>query len=48
MTTLGIRLEESEKQAVVDYAKAHDLSISQVVRRALKLFLAAEQKENKE
>lgn len=46
MTTIGIRLEESEKQAIVEYANTHDLSISQVVRRALKEFLAKE--NNKE
>ena len=39
MTNIGIRLEESEKQAIVEYANAHDLSISQVVRRAIKEFL---------
>jgi predicted transcriptional regulator len=43
MTTLGIRLEENEKQALADYAKAHDLSISQVVRKIIKEFLAAQQ-----
>ena len=43
MTTLGIRLEDSEKQALVEYAKAHDLSISQVVRKIIKEFLAAQQ-----
>ena len=43
MTTLGIRIEDSEKQALVDYAKAHDLSISQVVRKIIKEFLAAQQ-----
>ena len=42
MTTLGIRLEESEKQALADYAKAHDLSISQVVRKIIKDFLATQ------
>ena len=46
MTNIGIRLEESEKQAIVEYANAHDLSISQVVRRAIKEFLAKE--NNKE
>ena len=43
MTTLGIRLEDSEKQALVEYAKAHDLSVSQVVRKIIKEFLAAQQ-----
>lgn len=46
MTNIGIRLEESEKQAIVEYANAHDLSISQVVRRAIKEFLIKE--NNKE
>ena len=43
MTTITIRLEEVEKQAIAQYANAHDLSISQVVRRAIKEFLAKEQ-----
>ena len=46
MTNIGIRLEENEKQAIIEYANAHDLSISQVVRRAIKEFLAKE--NNKE
>lgn len=41
MTTLGIRLEESEKEAIAEYARAHDLTISQVVRKIIKEFLAA-------
>lgn len=43
MTTLGIRLEESEKEAIAEYAKAHDLTISQVVRKIIKEFLAAQE-----
>lgn len=42
MTTLGIRLEESEKEAIAEYARAHDLTISQVVRKIIKEFLAAQ------
>lgn len=42
MTTIGIRVDESEKQALVDYAKAHDLSISQLIRRLIKEFLATQ------
>lgn len=42
MTNIGIRLEESEKQAIMEYAKENDLSISQVVRRAIKEFLMKE------
>ena len=46
MTTITIRLEESEKEVIARYASEHDLSMAQVVRRALKLFFAEEQ-ENK-
>lgn len=45
MTTITIRLEESEKQAIAEYAEANDLSMSQVVRRALKEYLAKQQEE---
>lgn len=38
MTTITIRLEENEKQAIARYANENDLSMSQVVRRALKEF----------
>lgn len=44
MTTITIRLEESEKETIAQYANENDLSMSQVVRRALKLFFAEEQK----
>ena len=46
MTTITIRLEENEKQAIAQYANENDLSMSQVIRRAVKEFLAKEQ--NKE
>lgn len=46
MTTITIRLEETEKQAIAQYANENDLSMSQVIRRAVKEFLAKEQ--NKE
>lgn len=39
MTTITIRLEESEKQAIAQYANENDLSMSQVVRRAIKMLL---------
>ena len=45
MTTITIRLEENEKQAIAQYANENDLSMSQVVRRALKEFFA-KQKNN--
>lgn len=47
MTTIGIRLEESEKQEIIEYANAHDLTISQVVRRAIKEFLIKETQDKK-
>ena len=43
MTTITIRLDESEKQAIAEYAEANDLSMSQVVRRALKEYLAKQE-----
>ena len=43
MTTLGIRLEESEKEAIAEYARAHDLTISQVVRKIIKEFLTEQE-----
>ena len=43
MTTITIRLEEVEKQAIAQYANENDLSMSQVIRRAIKEFLAKEQ-----
>lgn len=45
MTTITIRLEESEKQAIAEYAEANDLSMSQVVRRALKEYLAKQEEK---
>lgn len=45
MTTITIRLEESEKQAIAKYAEANDLSMSQVVRRALKEYLAKQEEK---
>ena len=42
MTTITIRLEETEKQAIAQYANENDLSMSQVIRRAVKEFLAKE------
>lgn len=39
LTTITIRIEESEKEALQKIAKEQDLSVSQVVRRAIKDFL---------
>ena len=42
MTTITIRLEEIEKQAIAQYANENDLSVSQVIRKAIKEFLNKE------
>ena len=39
MTTISVRLEEEEKKALQEYANDNDLSVSQVVRRAIKEFM---------
>lgn len=39
MPTISIRIEEIEKEALQKFAKENDLTISQVVRRAIKDFL---------
>lgn len=36
--SLTIRISEEDKKLLEEYAKAHDLSMSQVVRKALKKF----------
>ena len=42
LTTISIRIDEEEKEALQKYAKEHDLTVSQVVRRAIKEFLLAD------
>lgn len=39
MTTISIRIEETEKEALQKYAKENDLTVSQAVRRAIKQLL---------
>lgn len=36
MTTISIRIEEAEKEILQNLAKQQDLSVSQIVRRAIK------------
>ena len=36
MTTISVRLEDSEKEALKKYADEHDLSMSQLIRKAIK------------
>lgn len=36
MTTISVRLEDSEKEQLKKYADENDLSMSQVIRKAIK------------
>lgn len=44
MTTISVRLEDSEKELLKKYADEKDLSMSQVIRKAIKELLAQETK----
>lgn len=39
MTQISIKLEDNEKEALAQFAKDQDLTMSQVVRRAIKEYL---------
>ena len=43
MTSISIRIDESEKEAIQKCAKDNDLTVSQVIRRAIKEFLKEEE-----
>lgn len=45
MTTISVRLEDNEKEVIQQYAEENDLSMSQVIRRALKEFFKKEKEE---
>lgn len=45
MTTVSVRLEDSEKEVLKEYADKHDLSMSQVIRKAIKEFIAQDNQE---
>lgn len=47
MTSITIRIEEMEKEALQKFAKENDLSVSQAVRRAIKYLLDAAASNNK-
>ena len=38
MKTISVRLSEEEKEKIEKFAKENDLSLSQVIRKALKEF----------
>lgn len=42
MATLSIRIEDNDKEALQRYANENDLSVSQVIRKAIKEFLNKE------
>ena len=43
MASITIRLDEKEKESLAIIARQNDLSLSQVVRRAIKEFLEKQQ-----
>jgi predicted transcriptional regulator len=45
MTTISVRLEDSEKELLKEYADKNDLSMSQVIRKAIKEFIAQDNQE---
>ena len=42
MATITIRIEENEKLAIQEYAQKNDLSMSQIIRKAIKELLNKE------
>lgn len=38
MTTISVRISQEEKKKIEEYAKKEDLTMSQVIRKALKEF----------
>lgn len=42
MTTISVRISEEEKQKLEQLAKKEDLSMSQIIRKALKEYLNKE------
>lgn len=45
MTTISVRLTEEEKEALAQFAQEQDLSMSHVIRKAIKNFLKNNNKE---
>lgn len=42
MTTISIRIDEAEKELLQKYAKERDLTLSQAVRKAIRVFFEIE------
>lgn len=38
MTTISVRISQDEKKKIEEYAKKEDLTMSQIIRKALKEF----------
>lgn len=45
MTTLSVRISDEEKEKLEQFAKEQDLSMSQIIRKALKEYLDKEKSE---
>lgn len=45
LVKMSLRLSQTEKEAISQYAADHDLSMSQVIRKAIKEFLNKESME---
>lgn len=45
ITKISFRISTDEKDALAQYAEENDLSISQVIRRAIKMFLKSIEEE---
>ena len=45
MTTLSVRISDEEKEKLEQFAKEQDLSMSQIIRKALKMYLDKEKSE---
>ena len=45
MATIAIRIDEEDKKLLAEAAKKNDLSMSQVIRRAIREFIAKNQTE---
>ena len=41
-TVITVRIDDIEKDTLVEYAKDKDLTLSQVIRRAIREFIAKE------
>lgn len=45
-STVSARLTEEEKKDLEDFAKEHDLTMSQVIRKAIKEYILSEISDN--